>query len=95
VNYIGSNGGAAPTKAAGYGYSDMVEVLSKGADPAVQMNDGLAALDLAITGLSDIDRFTVGQRSILTRAVSNAGSCTYIRKPLETSAISKQLPSGR
>jgi hypothetical protein len=62
VNYTGRNGGTALTMAAGYGYSDIVEVLlSKGADPAVRMNDGLTALDLAIMGVSDIDRFTVGQ----------------------------------
>jgi ankyrin repeat protein len=62
VNYIGSNGGTALTMAAGYGYADIVQVLlAKGADPALHMNDGFTALDLAIMGVPDIDRFTVGK----------------------------------
>jgi ankyrin repeat protein len=62
VNYIGSNGGTALTMAAGYGYADIVQVLlAKGADPSLHMNDGFTALALAIMGVPDIDRFTVGK----------------------------------
>ena len=61
VNYIAGNGQTPLIMAAGYGYADMVAVLlEKGADPAIQMIGGLTALDLAITGTADIDRFTIG-----------------------------------
>jgi ankyrin repeat protein len=80
VNYTGRNGCTALTMAAGYGYSDLVDLLlSKGGDPAVRMNDGLTALILAIMGLSDYDRFSIGQcqaqRGILTRLISRVCSC--------------------
>src|SRR5437870_2758650 len=46
-------------RAAGYGYTDMVNVLlMRGADPRQRDRDGATALDFAITGVSDIDRFT-------------------------------------
>ena len=46
--------------AAGYGYTDMVQILLKrGADPRLRDRDGSTALDFAITGVTDIDRFTL------------------------------------
>jgi ankyrin repeat protein len=46
--------------AAGYGYTDMVQILlRRGADPKMRNRDGATALDLAITGVTDIDRFTL------------------------------------
>ena len=46
--------------AAGYGYTDIVDVLlDRGADARIQPNDGENALSLAVLGLPDIDRFTV------------------------------------
>ncbi|HEX7677972.1 MAG TPA: ankyrin repeat domain-containing protein [Thermoanaerobaculia bacterium] len=46
--------------AAGYGYTGMVRILlSRGANPRLPMRDGVTAIDLARTGVPDIDRFTV------------------------------------
>jgi ankyrin repeat protein len=48
--------------AAGYGNDDMVDLLlRRGADPRVKAKDGATALDFAITGVSDIDKFTLFQ----------------------------------
>jgi hypothetical protein len=46
--------------AAGYGYADIVRILlAHGANPRIATNDGITALDLARSGVPDIDRFTV------------------------------------
>jgi hypothetical protein len=45
--------------AAGYGYDDTVQLLlARGADPRVLDLDGGTALDFAIFGMTDIDRWT-------------------------------------
>jgi uncharacterized protein len=45
--------------AAGYGYADVVKVLlAHRADPRVRDADGGAAVDYALTGMTDIDDFT-------------------------------------
>jgi hypothetical protein len=45
--------------AAGYGYTDIVQLLlRRGADPKLYDLDGATALDYAVTGMTDIDRFT-------------------------------------
>jgi hypothetical protein len=46
--------------AAGYGYTDIVKLLlARGANPRIATSDGITALDLARSGVPDIDRFTV------------------------------------
>src|SRR5213596_1317793 len=46
--------------AAGYGNDDMVDLLLRhGADTHLQTKDGATALDFALTGVSDIDKFTL------------------------------------
>ena len=46
--------------AAGYGYTDIVKtLLARGANPRLPMRDGVTAIDLARSGVPDIDRFTV------------------------------------
>jgi len=46
--------------AAGYGYTDIVRLLlARGANPRIATSDGITALDLARSGVPDIDRFTV------------------------------------
>jgi ankyrin repeat protein len=46
--------------AAGYGYTDIVKILlARGANPRLPMRDGVTAIDLARSGVPDIDRFTV------------------------------------
>jgi len=46
--------------AAGYGYTDIVELLlERGADPRVADTGGFHAIDLAAAGIPDIDRFTL------------------------------------
>lgn len=48
--------------AAGYGYTDIVQLLLKrGANPRIAGPDGVRALDLAVVGVADIDRFTLFQ----------------------------------
>jgi hypothetical protein len=48
--------------AAGYGYVDIVQdLLAYGADPKLKDQDGFTALDAAVSGTPDIDRFTVGK----------------------------------
>jgi hypothetical protein len=46
--------------AAGYGYTDIVKILlAHKANPRLTASDGITALDLARSGVPDIDRFTV------------------------------------
>lgn len=46
--------------AAGYGYTDIVKLLlARGANPRLSMRDGVTAIDLARSGVPDVDRFTV------------------------------------
>jgi uncharacterized protein len=46
--------------AAGYGYTGIVRILlARGANPRLTTKDGITALDLARSGVPDIDRFTV------------------------------------
>ena len=46
--------------AAGYGFDTIAsELLSRGADPRAKHPDGATALDFAVSGVPDIDRFTV------------------------------------
>jgi len=57
----GSQGVTALIMAAGYGYTDIVQVLlDKGADPRAETTDGDSALAAAVSGVPDIDKFTVG-----------------------------------
>jgi ankyrin repeat protein len=55
--------------AAGYGYSDIVQLLlDEGADPRAETTDGDNALAVAVSGVPDIDKFTVGKCQIDTVA---------------------------
>ncbi|MEA2328755.1 MAG: uncharacterized protein QOE68_3714 [Thermoanaerobaculia bacterium] len=46
--------------AAGYGYTDIVKILlAHKANPRLAASDGITAIDLARSGVPDIDRFTV------------------------------------
>ena len=61
--------------AAGYGATDMVDLLLEaGADPRLRTPDGATALRAAVTGANDLDHFTLGQcqtdtvEAILARA---------------------------
>ncbi len=62
VNARGSKQGVtALIMAAGYGYTDIVQLLlDKGADPRAETTDGDSALAAAVSGVPDIDKFTVG-----------------------------------
>ena len=55
------NDGTTPLMmAAGYGYANIVKMLlAHKANPRIATNDGITALDLARSGVPDIDRFTV------------------------------------
>jgi len=59
VNATSRNGTTALMMAAGYGYTDVVELLlARGADRTLKNAKGETALDLAKSGVTDIDRFT-------------------------------------
>jgi ankyrin repeat protein len=55
-----SDGATPLMMAAGYGYTNIVKLLlAHGANPRIATSDGITALDLARSGVPDIDRFTV------------------------------------
>jgi ankyrin repeat protein len=61
VNQLDAHRRTALRWAAGNGYSEIVKVLlDRGADPRMEDEDGINALDSAIFGLTDIDNFTAG-----------------------------------
>jgi hypothetical protein len=58
----GTKGITALIMAAGYGYADFVQMLlDKGADARAETSDGDSALAAAISGVPDIDKFTLGK----------------------------------
>lgn len=60
VNRLAGDGITPLMMAAGYGYTDIVELLlRRGANPRIVDPHGASALDLAMTGVPDIDRFTL------------------------------------
>ncbi|MBV9304438.1 MAG: ankyrin repeat domain-containing protein [Acidobacteriaceae bacterium] len=61
VNLAGGRGGTPLTMAAGYGYTDIVRILlDHGANAHAVSSSGENALDAALSGSTDIDRFTWG-----------------------------------
>ncbi|MBZ5611773.1 MAG: ankyrin repeat domain-containing protein [Acidobacteriia bacterium] len=67
VNARDHDGSTALMMAAGYGYADIVQVLlDRGADPHFESNDGSNALTLAVLGVPDMDRFTMGHCQVST-----------------------------
>ena len=62
VNRGGPEGLTPLMMAAAYGNNEMVDLLLRNhADPHVKEADGNTALDYALTGISDIDKFTIFQ----------------------------------
>jgi len=62
VNRIAGDGFTALMMAAGYGYTDIVQLLlQRGANPHLAGPDGVRPIDLAAAGVADIDRFTLFQ----------------------------------
>ncbi len=60
VNRVAGDGFTPLMMAAGYGYTDIVELLlRRGANPHVAGAGGVRPLDLAVAGVADIDRFTL------------------------------------
>jgi hypothetical protein len=60
INRGGPEGMTPLMMAAGYGNDDMVDLLlRRGADPNRKTAYGATALDFALTGVSDIDKFTL------------------------------------
>jgi uncharacterized protein len=60
--HAGKKGITALMMAAGYGYADFVQILlDKGADARAETADGDSALAAAVSGVPDIDKFTLGR----------------------------------
>lgn len=67
VNARVSGGKTALMMAAGYGYADIVTLLLQhGADARLATDSGENALDMAVHGVADIDRFTYGRCELET-----------------------------
>jgi len=67
VNATVSGGHTALMMAAGYGYTEIVRMLLEhGADAQLSTDSGENALDLALSGVTDIDRFTYGTCQVET-----------------------------
>jgi ankyrin repeat protein len=61
VNSRGDGGMTPLIMAAGYGYTDIVRILLQaGADATLKGKEGRDALEAAVSGVGDIDRFTLG-----------------------------------
>jgi hypothetical protein len=66
---VGRKGMTALIMAAGYGYADFVQIfLDKGANARAETSDGDSALAAAVSGVPDIDKFTLGKCQIETVA---------------------------
>jgi hypothetical protein len=75
VNRPAANGDTPLMMAAGYGYPDFVKLLlSRGADPNRRNPRGEIALDYALVGMNDIDRFTVFECQTETTALLGTGN---------------------
>ncbi len=62
INRLSGDGITPLMMAAGYGYSDTVQLLlRRGANPKIADPGGFHAVDLAAAGVPDIDRFTLFQ----------------------------------
>jgi hypothetical protein len=67
VNGRGRSGETALMMAAGYGYTPIVELLlERGADTRARTPDGATVFSIAVGGVPDIDRFTLGACQIST-----------------------------
>ena len=62
INRLSGDGITPLMMAAGYGYTDIVQLLLKrGANPRIADSGGLRPVDHAAAGVADIDRFTLFQ----------------------------------
>lgn len=67
VDGRGRSGETALMMAAGYGYTPIVELLlARGADTRARTPDGATVFSIAVGGVPDIDRFTLGSCQIAT-----------------------------
>ncbi len=82
VNATGDGGATPLIMAAGYGYANIVRLLlDAGADPKISADNGQNALQAALSGVPDIDRFTVGHCQTETVKVLLASNRTLKLTP--------------
>ncbi len=74
--------------APGYGYTNMVRtLLTRGAEPFAQ-SSGVTALDAAVEGSIDLDRFTLGTCQTATvRALLDTAPDLKLRRGLKTPSL--------
>ena len=84
VNAQNPKGLTALIMAAGYGYAEIVrQLLAGGADPHLETRSGVTAQAAAVSGTTDIDRFTLGDCQIETvRVLREYAPCLKLKSNL-------------
>ena len=92
VNRLSGDGITPLMMAAGYGYTDIVQLLLKrGANPRIADRDGFHAIDIAAAGVADIDRFTLFQcQDETVRLLRDADPTVHLSSKVATWARAKR-----
>ena len=92
INRLSGDGITPLMMAAGYGYTDIVQLLLKrGANPRVADHSGFRAVDIAAAGVADIDRFTLFQcQDETVRLLRDADPTLHMNSKVATWARAKR-----
>jgi ankyrin repeat protein len=92
INRLSGDGITPLMMAAGYGYTDIVQLLLKrGANPRVADHSGFRAIDIAAAGVADIDRFTLFQcQDETVRVLRDADPTLHMNSKVATWARAKR-----
>jgi len=86
INRLSGDGITPLMMAAGYGYTDIVQLLLRhGANPRIADGGGFRAIDVAAAGVPDIDRFTLFQcQDETVRALRDADPSVHMNSKVAT-----------